>query len=123
MCEFIELIQTHFAGNDSNPIHALSIESTSGCGSNLESFQNILSPKPVESFLKKAKGELAALALNVVSGKLAQWEIVSTDSASTSQALTYCSSLISDQDDGNDNGIGHAPESLIPAFQFTCNVV
>ncbi len=59
----------------------------------------------------QAKSHLAALLLNIASGKLAQFELVSRDSVTVSQAITYCDYLItsdvlcSDEDDGDEHDV------------------
>jgi hypothetical protein len=69
-----------------------------------EDWQNILSVKGNAGMEAKALSQLAALVLNLMSMKLAQYEIVSEDDYSAGAVLTYVSELLpeADLDPAND---------------------
>ena len=48
------------------------------------------------SQLDRAKRQLLALLLNVVSGHISQTEVISEDGATVSQAITHCDNLLDD---------------------------
>ena len=65
-------------------------------------WQVALSVKGNAGMLAKAKAHLAALAMNVMSLKVAQYEVVTEDGYTASDVLTYVSELIEDVDGSND---------------------
>lgn len=62
------------------------------------SWQSILSATPNSSMLNKAKEQLAALVLNLVSLKIGQSIVVTTDGRTAGQVLTYVSQIITGND-------------------------
>jgi phosphotransferase system HPr-like phosphotransfer protein len=68
----------------------------------LSDFRDVLSPKSKRDMEAKAKSHFAAMLLNVVSGRMATWEVISLDGATVSQAITYVSQLLTDGDPSND---------------------
>ncbi len=54
------------------------------------------------SWNKKAKRQLSTLVMNMVSGKVGQYTIVTEDSRTAGDVLTYVSSLVMDEDSSND---------------------
>ena len=55
--------------------------------------------------------KLMALMLNVVSGKVHQTHVISSDGRNVSQAITYCDMLVNDEiDPPDDGGPGHGSE-------------
>jgi len=102
MCDYMELIRIHFNEHQLNPVHIFSIDLGSDCEERLEALRAVISPKPKSSMNDKAKAHLTTLLLNMVSGKIAQWAYISEDSATVSQAITYCNALIIDGEFDND---------------------
>jgi hypothetical protein len=102
MCEYLELIRTHFNQHQLNPISIFAVDLNADCTTRLEALRDVISPRPKSSMEDKAKSHLTALLLNMVSGKIAQWAQISEDGATVSQAITYCDMLISDGDPAND---------------------
>ncbi len=51
---------------------------------------------------KRARRQLAALLMNMVSGKVAQYTVVTDDGRTAGEVLTYASQLLTDNDSGND---------------------
>ncbi len=102
MCNYMELIRTHFNEHQLNPVNIFSLDLNSDCPQRLEALRDVISPKPNSSMNDKAKAHLTNLLLNMVSGKIAQWAFISEDSATVSQAITYCNVLITDTEPEND---------------------
>ena len=102
MCEYMELIRTHFNEHQLNPISIFDVDLNADCITRLEALRDVISPRPKSSMVDKAKSHLTALLLNMVSGKIAQWVEISEDGATVSQAITYCDMLIADGDPAND---------------------
>jgi len=102
MCNYMELIRTHFNEHQLNPVNIFSVDLESDCDQRLDALRVVISPKPKSSMNDKAKAHLTTLLLNMVSGKIAQWEYISEDSATVSQAITYCNALITDTEPEND---------------------
>ncbi|MBN2071180.1 MAG: T9SS type A sorting domain-containing protein [Candidatus Krumholzibacteriota bacterium] len=67
----------------------------------LEDFSSIFSLKKPTMY-EKARKEFAGLLLNVVSGRLSSWQFISTDQATVSQAITFISQLLVDDNPSND---------------------
>lgn len=102
MCNYMELIRTHFNEHGLNPINVFDVELTDDCNQRLEALRETISPKPKAAMNEKARAHMTALLLNMVSGKIAQWAEISEDSATVSQAITYCNYLITDMNPEND---------------------
>ncbi len=67
-----------------------------------EDWQEVLSVKGNAGMATKAKSHLASLLLNIMSQKLAQYEVVTEDGITAGDVLTYSSQLLSDNDPSND---------------------
>jgi len=102
MCEYMELIRTHFNDHGLNPINVFQVPLSDDCDQRLEALRVTISPKANATMNEKARAHLTGLLLNMVSGKIAQWQSISEDSLTVSQAITYCNDLITDGDDDND---------------------
>jgi hypothetical protein len=102
MCEYMELIRTHFNEHQLNPIDIFSVDLNAACDTRLEALRDVISPKAKATMEEKAKAHFVSLLLNMVSGKIAQWTSISGDDATVSQAITYCNTLITDGDPAND---------------------
>jgi hypothetical protein len=77
----------------------------------LEDFSLILAPKNATMF-DKARRQFAGLLLNVVSNRLTTWQFISEDEATVSQAITYVSILLADNDPSNDELAKDIAESI-----------
>jgi hypothetical protein len=102
MCDYMELIRLHFNNHQLNPIGIFNIDLNDDCDTRLEALRVVISPRPKAEMADKAKSHLTALLLNMVSGKIAQWEVISEDGATVSQAVTFCDMLIGDTGPEND---------------------
>jgi hypothetical protein len=102
MCNYMELIRSHFNEHGLNPVSVFSVDLEADCANRLDALQTTISPTPRQSMNDKARAHLTVLLLNLVSGKIAQWAEISEDGATASQAITYCNSLISDPYPEND---------------------
>ena len=102
MCNYMELIRSHFNEHGLNPVSVFLVDLEADCASRLDALQTAISPIRKESMNNKARAHLTVLLLNLVSGKIAQWAVISEDGATVSQAITYCNTLISDPYPEND---------------------
>jgi hypothetical protein len=95
-------ISEHFNNNPVNPVMNYVVPDGAGQLDSLEILKALLTFRHVEAdepFLKRiARGQLVALMLNVVSQKVSQQEVITRDSMTVSQAITYCDLLVNDLD-------------------------
>lgn len=77
------------------------VDATDGTD-DFKDWQAILSVKGKAGMEAKATAQLAALLLNMVSLKVAQYELVTADGKTAGDVLTYVSVLIADADGSND---------------------
>ena len=77
-----------------------------------EEWQDVLSVKGNAGMEAKALAQLAALALNVMSLKIGQYELVSEDDGTAGDVLTYVSDLLTDVDPSNDELAKDLAESV-----------
>ena len=108
---FAGLINQHFNQNAINPVDFYSVPQPATQQDSLNFLKQLLNLMPCgqdEPFLQRlGKGQLIALMLNVVSGKIHQMQEISSDGSSVSQAITYCDMLVNDEiDPPNDGGPG-----------------
>jgi hypothetical protein len=71
----------------------------------LEEMNQILSARFYSPIPVQAKKHFFATLLNVVSGKLNTFQVVSHDGATASQAITYMANLLTDTDSSNDSDV------------------
>lgn len=106
--QFTGLIDQHFNQNLLNPVDFYTVLQPATQQDSLNVLRQLLHMVPCddnEPFLKKlGKAQLMALMLNVVSGKIHQMQVISTDSLTVSQAITYCDMLINDEITPDDDG-------------------
>ncbi len=112
MGEYMELIRTHFNQHGLNPVNVFEVVLTDDCDQRLEALRTTISPKAKATMNEKARAHLTALLLNMVSGKIAQWHLISDDSLNVSQAITYCNSLITDGNPDNDEAAKDIAEMI-----------
>lgn len=86
-------------------------------------FQNVLSSKDNQLMKDRAKSHLAALIFNLVSLKIAQYEIISYDSRTVADALTYISVLLTDNDESNDELAKNLAEMINSQKKIPANVI
>lgn len=99
---YLDMISSHFNYNPINPITLYTAEQPASHTDSLETASSLLSVQGNAPMIDRARQQLMALLLNVASLKLAQKTFISEDSATASQAITYCHSLITDEDNAND---------------------
>ena len=102
MSNYMNLIREHFNNNLANPVTIFEVSQPADQTDSLEALQELLTVKGNAGMNAKARQQMIALLLNVVSLKLHQTTPVSEDSATVSQAITYCNQLITDSEDTND---------------------
>jgi hypothetical protein len=101
LLRYIDLMVEHFNGNLVNPV-IVYVPVGEHPGDQLLQLSQLLTVNRGGTDLDRAKRQLLALLLNVVSGKLAQTGVISVDGATASQAITHCQDLITDGLAGND---------------------
>lgn len=108
--KFGGLIDQHFNNNPINPVENYMVPQPATQLDSLKVLNKLLNFQCIqanEPFLKRiARGELVALMLNVVSGKVSQTQIITKDGMTLSQAITYCDMLVNDLD---------CPVGVVPA--------
>jgi hypothetical protein len=115
--QFGSLIGQHFNDNRINPVMNYVVPQPASQDDSLAILDKLLSFRyfePGEPFLKRiARGELVALMLNVVAGKISQMEPITDDGMTVSQAITYCDMLVNDLD----CPIGDIPDWFLPNYE------
>lgn len=109
--EFIGLINSHFNQNQVNPVDFYTVPQPASRQDSLNVLKQLLNLAQSgvdDPFLKRlGKGDLMALMLNVVAGKIHQMQSISRDGISVNQVITYCDMLLNDEiDPPNDGGPG-----------------
>jgi len=102
MSGYMNAIATHFNANLANPVNIFEVLQPATQNDSLEALQTLLAEKGKAGMNEKAKKHVTALLLNVASLKLHQTTVISEDSATASQSITYCYQLITDSDPAND---------------------
>jgi hypothetical protein len=102
MSSYMGLVEEHFNNHPTNPITIFEVPQPADQTDSLEVLQELLTVKGNAGMNAKARQQLTALMLNVVSLKLHQTTLISEDNATVSQAITYCNQLITDLDSTND---------------------
>ncbi len=97
-----DAITEHFAQNAVHPVEVYAVLPTATDTEKLSAAQDILTVNHKASMNLRARQQLMATLLNVVSLKLAQTAVISSDGATVSQAITHCWDLIVDPDPTND---------------------
>ncbi|MEW5874430.1 MAG: T9SS type A sorting domain-containing protein [Candidatus Zixiibacteriota bacterium] len=119
---YVGLIAQHFNGNRLNPIEEYTVTQPATQFDSLNTLLDLLNLKPKatgEHMLKRlARGDLVALMLNVVSGRIHQADAVSGDGNTVSQALTYCDMLINDPN----CPVGDIPNTYMPWYDRCCEL-
>lgn len=119
---FASLIGQHFNGNRLNPIEEYSVPQPAGQNDSLNVLFDLLTFRPRsqgEHVLRRmARAELIAMMLNVVSGKIAQFEPITMDGRTLSQAITYCERLTNDPD----APVSDLPPGYLPDYDHCCEL-
>jgi hypothetical protein len=112
--KFGSLIAQHFNGNPLNPVENYVVPQQATQDDSLKILSRLLNFQYFdtgEPFLKRiARGELVAMMLNVVAGKVSQTHVVTKDGMTLSQAITYCDMLVNDLE---------CPVGVVPAGYMT----
>jgi hypothetical protein len=115
LSNYMNLIHAHFNNNLANPVTIFQVSQPATQMDSLRVLQSLLTVNQGGTMNDRAKQQLIALLLNVVSGKLHQATFISQDSATVSQAITYCNYLInsdtlcSEEEDGDNDDEEHLP--------------
>jgi hypothetical protein len=98
LCEYLDLIEAHFNSNEINQVLVYEPPASGECWDKLLVAKDLLNLRGNASMTDRAKRQLMALLFNVASGSISQTAIASEDSATVSQAITFCDNLIDDPD-------------------------
>ena len=104
MSSYVDDILVHFNQNITNPV-IIFVPDDDGLlnlDKELRKLDQLLTVNKGGTMLDRAKQQMVALLLNVVSGKIAQTQVISSNGATVSQAITYCNDLIQDGNPAND---------------------
>jgi hypothetical protein len=99
MSYYMEQIRIHFNENVLNPVKLVEVDPSTD---SLIALRQLLTVNKRGTMNDRARQQMVALLLNVVSLKLSQGEIISADGANVTQAITYCDDLITDGISSND---------------------
>lgn len=103
LSNYMNLISEHFNSNPTNPVTIFDVPQPAGQEDSLAAFQTLLTVNKDGTMNDRARQQITALLLNIVSGKLSQADAsFSEDGATVSQAITYCNILITDSEPEND---------------------
>jgi hypothetical protein len=97
MASYIDLILVHFNQNITNPVIIFVPDGDDGLQNldkELRKLDQLLTVNKAGTMLDRAKQQMVALLLNVVSGKIAQTQVISPNGATVSQAITYANDLM-----------------------------
>jgi hypothetical protein len=124
MLLYIDLILMHFNQNITNPV-LIYVPPSLTVSDKLRKLDQLLTVNNGATMVDRAKQQLLALLLNVVSGKIAQTQVISPNGATVTQAITYCNDLIQDGVKSNDetaktiadriNNGQSVPSGMVPA--------
>lgn len=101
MLRYTDLLLVHFNQNIVNPV-VVYLPDSNIPGDRLHKLEQLLTVNRNATMLDRAKQQLLALLLNVVSGKIAQTQVISAEGATVSQAITHANDLIQDGNPAND---------------------
>lgn len=101
MGSYVDAILLHFNHNITNPV-IIYVPGANTIGDELLKLDQLLTVNKNGTMLDRAKQQLLALLLNVVSGKIAQTQVISVAGTTVSQAITHCNDLIQDGVTAND---------------------
>jgi hypothetical protein len=102
ICGYLDLIEVHFNSNAINEVVIYNPPASDVCADKLLVAKDLLNLKGNVGMTARARQQLTALLLNVASGRLSLTALASEDSATVSQAITYCDFLLDDLDEDND---------------------
>ena len=94
LCAHLDLIEERFNSNAVNQVIVYEPPASGQCADKLEVAKTLLNLKGSVAMIARARQQLMALLLNVAAGYVSLTEIVSTDGATLSQAITFCDLLI-----------------------------
>jgi hypothetical protein len=96
LCELLDTIAASFNHNGYNAVVVYEPPASDLCEDKLSAARAVLSPRGRQSVIDRARQQLLALLLNVAAGYISQTEVISSDGATVSQAITYCDRLLDD---------------------------
>ncbi|GEM_PF-2134198 len=118
MCNYLEMIRIFFNSHPDFPITGFVVDENADCHERLDDLWDALKPRWRWTHHKRAKAHLIVLLLNMVSGRIQPWTIVSgseginsgdggpsgtpANGITAAQALLYSDMLIMDGDESND---------------------
>ncbi len=99
---YLDAVTAHFAENPLHPVSVYTLSAATPAQTKLETAQEILTVNGGKNMELRARQQLMALLLNVVSLSIGQNAAISSDGSTVSQAITYCWDLIANGDPSDD---------------------
>jgi hypothetical protein len=119
---YVDLLVEHFNENLVNPV-VVYVPASANTSDKLLQLQQLLTVNKGGTTLDRAKRQLLALLLNVVSGKISQTQVISADGATVSQAITHSHDLIVDGNPATDGTAETICERINNGVQLAAGVV
>lgn len=102
LCGYLDEIEMHFNSNVINQVIVYEPPESDLCSDKLEVAKELLNLKGKVAKVERAKQHFMALLMNVAAAKLSLRAEISEDGATISQAITFCDSLVTDDETSND---------------------
>lgn len=94
LCSQLDMIEAHFNSNALNQVVVYDAPASATCAEKLEIAKGLLNLAGSAAMIDRAKQQLLSLLLNVAANKIRLTDVISSDGATVSQAITYCDNLI-----------------------------
>lgn len=94
LCSQLDMIEGHFNSNALNQVVVYDASASATCAEKLEIAKGLLNLAGSAAMIDRARQQLLSLLLNVAANKLRLTDVVSSDGATVSQAITFCDNLI-----------------------------
>jgi len=94
LCGYLDLIAAHFNSNAINQVVVYEPPASGLCSDKLEVTKQLLNLAGSAAMIDRARQQMMALLLNVAAGYISQTQVISSDGATVSQAITYCDNTI-----------------------------
>jgi hypothetical protein len=123
LCKYLDSIEDHFNSNLVNQVIVYQPPASGLCADKLTVAKQLLNLSGSVEMIARARQQLLALLLNVAAGYISQTQVISSDGATVSQAITYCDNLIDDPNGDHEkaktiadliNNNQQVPDGIIP---------
>ncbi|MEE9270602.1 MAG: beta-propeller fold lactonase family protein, partial [Candidatus Krumholzibacteria bacterium] len=123
LCDHLDLIAARFNSNAINQVIVYQPPTSDECDDKLNVAKDLLNLRGSSTMIDRAKQQLVTLLLNVAAVHISLTEFISEDSATVSQAITYCDELIDDRDSGNDEKAKNIAEMINNAVIISAGTI